>query len=111
MFYVNGRAWNVIFVDANDSVLVDRTGEIRVATTDPVTSCVYLSNRLSGEFLRHVLMHELGHVFMISYGMLNQLHSMTIPRYWIDVEEWICNLIADNATDILSIGNDLMKGW
>lgn len=110
MFTVNGRTWRVYFVPGDDPVLVDRTGTYRVATTDPVTNCIYLSNSLGGDFLRHVLMHELGHVFMISYGVLNQLHGMTIPRYWIDIEEWICNLIADNATDINNVINNLMGG-
>ena len=109
-FYVNGRLWRLIFVDPTSSVLIDRTGETRVATTDPVTNCVYLSRGLSGDFLKHVLTHELGHVFMISYGVLNQLHSMSIPRYWVEIEEWICNLLADNATDIESIVNNLMGG-
>ena len=111
VFYVNGRKWSVIFVDPWDPILCDRTKTMTVATTDPVTSCVYLSRELKGEFLRHVLKHELGHAFMISYGMLNQLHSMTIPKYWIDIEEWICNLLADNATNLTSIADDLMEGW
>ena len=110
-FFVNGRAWRIIFVGPNDPMLVDRTGNTRVATTDPVTNCVYLSRDLTGDFLRHVLTHELGHVFMISYGVLNQLHGMTIPKYWIDIEEWICNLLADNAMDITSIVKELMEGW
>lgn len=99
-----------MFVSPDDSVLIDRTGSLRVATTDPVTNCIYLSNSLGGNFLRHVLIHELAHAFMISYGVLNQLHGMTIPRYWIDVEEWICNLIADDATDIINITKSLIGG-
>ena len=110
MFYVNGRLWRVIFVPANSDVLIDRTGNLRVATTDPVTNCVYLSAELNGDFLRHVILHELGHVFMISYGLLDQLHGMTIPRYWIDIEEWICNLIADNSLQMTAILNNLTGG-
>lgn len=109
-FYVNGRSWRIIFVGLEDPILCDRTGTMTVATTDPITNCVYLSRELSGDFLRHVLIHELGHVFMISYGVLNQLHSMSIPRYWIDIEEWICNFLADNATNVVSITNNLMEG-
>ena len=107
-FYVNGHQWHMIFVEPWDPVLVDRTGEMRVATTDPITNCVYLSKELSGDFLRHVVAHELGHVFMLSYGVLAQLHGMSKPKYWIDIEEWICNLIADHASAISTMTSDLI---
>lgn len=38
-------------IDQNDLRLVERSGRRAVATTDPKTGCVYLSNELRGKFL------------------------------------------------------------
>lgn len=92
---MNGHLWHVIFSDPYAPELVDRTGKQRVATTDPITHRIFLSSALHGDFLRRVLAHELGHVTMISYNMLDDLHRMVRPRDWIEAEEWICNFLAD----------------
>ncbi len=94
-FTMNGFYWEVLFVDQNNSMLVDRTNRFRVATTDPETGRVYLSNRLRGDFLMTVFLHELGHCALYSFGLLDEIHSMVYPRYWIKMEEFICNFLAD----------------
>lgn len=99
---MNGYLWRVCFVDNDDPMLVDRTGELTVATTDPTTLRVYISNDLDGSFLTRVLIHELGHCAMFSFGLLDDIHRMVQPRYWIEAEEWICNFIADYGMKIFS---------
>lgn len=99
-FYMNGYLWRVKFVAPSNPNLVDRTHVFRVATTDPVTKTIYLSNRLSGDFLNRVLIHELGHCVMVSYNLLYDIHRMVKPEYWIEAEEWICNFIADYGITI-----------
>lgn len=94
-FRMNGILWRITFVDPESSMLIDRTGVKTVATTDPVTKCVYLADNLNGNFLTKVIIHELGHCTMISYGLLDDIRSMVDEDYWIDVEEWVCNFIAD----------------
>ena len=101
-FTMNGYLWRVCFVDNDDPMLVDRTGELTVATTDPTTLRVYISNDLDGSFLTRVLIHELGHCAMFSFGLLDDIHRMVQPRYWIEAEEWICNFIADYGMKIFS---------
>lgn len=98
----------MIFVEPNHPELIDRTGQFRVATTNPIKSTIFLSRSLSGDFLRTVLIHELGHAAMISYGMLPEIHSMTKPQYWIEMEEYICNIIADKATELIDIADGLL---
>lgn len=107
-FYMNGYLWEVYFVDAYDYMLVDRTNVLRVATTDPVTSRIYLSRELKGEFLNRVLIHELGHCTMFSFRMLTQIHRMVKPKYWIEMEEWICNFIADYGMMIYEACYDIL---
>lgn len=99
-FYMNGYLWHVIFVNPYDPVLIDRTNTLTVATTDPITMCIYLSNDLYGVFLARVLTHELGHCVMISFNLLRRIHRMVLPRYWIEAEEWICNFVADYGMGI-----------
>lgn len=94
--------WHVVFVKPNSDLLVDRTGKLTVATTDPQTRCVYLSTNLNGDFLNRVLIHELGHCAMISYGLLDDIHRMVKPEYWIEAEEWVCNFMADYGVKIFS---------
>lgn len=102
-FVMNNRFWRIEYVDPLDPILIDRTDVHTVATTDPSTNRVYLSNDLYGDFLIKVLLHELGHCAMVSYGLIDEIHSMVYPKYWIKAEEWMCNFIADYGFKIFSI--------
>lgn len=101
-FSMNGYIWNVQFVEPNDPMLVDRTNNYRVATTDPKNLKVYLSNALYGDFLMKVFLHELGHCALHSYNLTDELHRMVRPEKWIESEEWACNLIAEFGFKIFS---------
>ncbi len=109
MFSLNGVLWQITFVEPNHPELVDRTGQLRVATTNPVKHTIFLSQSLHGSFLRTVLIHELGHAAMISYDMLPEIHSMTKPQYWIEMEEYICNILADKGTALIDIADGLLN--
>lgn len=102
-FIMNGYLWHIYFVSPNDPVLTDRTGHKTVATTDPVTQCIYLSDTLHGEFLVTVLIHELSHCATISHHLLQDIHQVVAPEYWIEAEEWICNFVADYGLKIFDI--------
>lgn len=97
-----------MFVDPRSDLLVDRTGTLTVATTDPNTRCVYISNALSGDLLNRVLIHELGHCVMISYNLLDDIHRMVYPEYWVEMEEWICNFIADYGLQIFTAAYQIL---
>lgn len=98
-FVMNGYLWKVHMVPVNSDYLLSRTG-LTVATTDPNTLCVYISEDLRGEFLTRVTLHELAHTMMFSYGYLDEIHRYCKRRYWIPMEELIANLIADRAREI-----------
>lgn len=106
MFVINGDVWRTRFVHPKDEALIDRTNTFRVATTDPSTRCVYLSSELNGDFLVRVFLHELGHCVMISYDLIDELHEMVKPKYWLEAEEWLCNFIADYGRMIYGIVKD-----
>lgn len=107
-FAMNGRLWQISFVDPNCKVLVDRTGTRTLATTDPRTNRVYLSNRLYGQQLVKVLIHEISHCALISFDLLNDIHKMTKQQYWIEAEEWVCNLVADYGLKIFTIAYSVL---
>lgn len=105
---MNGYSWEVIVVDPHDPMLVDRTGVLTVATTDPMTYHVYLSSSLSGDFLTRVFIHELGHCALYSFNLLDDIHRMTYPKYWIEAEEWVCNFIADYGLKIFNVSYSVL---
>ena len=107
-FYMNGLRWNVRWTNSADPILADRTGNLSVAVTDPDTMTIYLSNKLRGEFLTRVVLHELSHAMMISHGYLEQIHRYCKKRYWIEMEELIANLIADRAYEIFQRAYDIV---
>ena len=92
----------------DDPMLVDRTGTLTVATTDPTTLTIYVSDAISGSFLARVLIHELGHCAIFSFNLLEDIHRMCYPEYWVEAEEWVCNFIADYGMTIFRIAYDML---
>lgn len=76
--------------------------------TDPKLQHVFVARGLNGGKLRRVLIHELGHVTLVSYGLLPELHRMVKPAYWVDAEEWACNWIADYGNMIFGKGSQIL---
>ena len=107
-FYMNGLRWKVRWTKATDPILVDRTGSLTVAVTDPDTMTIYLSNELRGSFLTTVVLHELSHAMMYSYHYLDEIHRYCKKQYWIEMEELIANLIADRAYEIFQRAYDVV---
>lgn len=101
-FIMNGYLWHIRRVHPNSSLLVDRTDKRTVATTDIDEQVINLSSRLEGDFMIRVLLHELGHCALFSYGLLDELHEMVYPEYWVDAEELICNILADYGLKIFA---------
>lgn len=106
---MNGDIWTIVLVDPNNPILIDRTGTLTLACTDPVTKKVFLSNKLNGSLYLKVLMHELGHCAMVSYNLINEIHSMVKPEYWIEAEEFICNFIAVYGLKIIKTAENTIK--
>lgn len=106
---INDYIWKFQFTRPTDYVLIDRTGSLCYATTDPVTKNVYISNDIFGEFLERVITHEIGHCVIFSYNLLPVIHRMVIPEYWIEAEEWVCNFVADYGPEIFIKLGEIIK--
>ena len=96
------------FVSPHDSVLIDRTGERTLAVSDYSTKIISIANNLYGELLNRVFIHELGHCVMFSYGLLPGLHRMVKKQYWVEAEEFVCNILADYGQFVIGTARDVL---
>lgn len=108
-FILNGIEWRVETVASDSPYLIDRTRQYKLATTDPNTLTVYLSEKIPNCMTDRVLIHEIGHCVIFSYDMVDYLHEMAKPEYWIDIEEWVCNFLADYGFMAYSIAKSIHK--
>lgn len=97
-FYVNGNRWSVVYCNLFSDYLRRSDGSVTVGMTDNNTKCVYMNNRLAGAKHEHVLAHELCHVICFEY-------DVNIP---IDLEERLCNFMADHARELVDILDGLL---
>lgn len=107
-FYMNGDLWRVQFVPSQADVLIDRTGSRTLGVSDYSTHIISIANNLHGELLNRVFIHELGHCVMFSYGLLPELHRMVKKRYWVDAEEFLCNILADYSHFVIGTARDIL---
>ena len=107
-FYMNGLHWSVRWTNPGNPILIDRTLRKTCAVTDPDTMTIYLSNRLSGALLNRVLIHELSHCVMFSYNLVGKIHRMCKKRYWIEMEEFCANLLADYGNQIYGLAYSIL---
>lgn len=95
-------------VRVTDSALIDRTGERRLATTDPSNFTIYLVDSLDGLLLETVLIHEICHAIIVSYDLLSSIHMLVLPDKWIETEEWLCNFIVIYGGQVFEVASDLL---
>ena len=89
-FSMGKDLWKVELTSPNNPILYDHLG-----VTDPNTMTVYLSDELTDDETTKVLLHELGHCAIFSFGLYDQIHTFVKPQYWAYAEDWICNFVAD----------------
>lgn len=107
-FILNNYIWKIKVVSANSPYLIDRLGNLTVATTDPDELCIFLSEELSGDFKKRVIAHEMGHATCFSFGLLQEIWDCCYPDKRIQMEEFICNFVADYGERIFEITYKIM---
>lgn len=55
-----------------------------------------------------VLIHEICHCVLYSYGLLYDIHKAVKKDYWILAEEWICNFLYDYGLEAQQVGIDML---
>lgn len=96
-FTMNGIEWTVRKVPHNSHMLMRSDGSRTVGMCDRGTKEICISDMLRGGFLRKVLIHEVTHSAMMSYGI-----DMSVEQ-----EELFCSLVATYGDEIFDVVDDL----
>lgn len=131
-FTVNGIEWTLVPVEPDNTQLLDELGNYRLTITDfPKRKFTILRSGLwiviltktlkrSGkrksnineaigrDYDIRVLIHEICHCVLYSYGLLYDIHKAVKKDYWILAEEWICNFLYDYGLEAQQIGIDML---
>lgn len=99
MYRMNGKTWLVALVNPSDSVLTRSDGSRTVGMCDRDSQTVYIANNLHGGFLRKVLLHEVTHSAIFSYGI-----DMSVEQ-----EELFCDLLATYGDDIFTVVDNIFS--
>ena len=99
MFTINNQKWEIKYATPGSRNLRRSDGSLTVGVTDLKDGIIYLSTALSGAFLRKVLIHELTHAAMFSYGIIVD----------VDTEELICDLIASHGDEIIGLADKIFR--
>lgn len=99
MYKINGITWYMIRVRSDSPMLMRSDGSITVGMCDRETQTIYISDALRGRFLRKVLLHEICHSAMFSYGI-----DMSV-----DQEELFCDLLSTYGDEIIAITDSVFK--
>ena len=92
-FVMNGIEWNVYKVSAYSDMLRRSDNSYTVGMCDFKRRC----NKLKGQFLRKVFIHEVCHSAVFSYGL--ELDIMQ--------EEFLCDFIATYGDEIFEVVDDM----
>ena len=109
VFYINQIQWKIYYVSPRSHYLLDRTGEVKLATTDIKRKIIFVNCTLKGDILYKVLLHEICHAAIESYGLMEDIRIVVIPEYWFISEEWLCNFISDYALTVISLANSVIR--
>ena len=97
MYQINGKTWCIRLVQGDSPMLMRSDGSYTVGMCDRITQTIYISELLQGKFLRKVLIHEVCHSAMFSYGI-----DMSVEQ-----EERFCDLIATYGDEIFEVADGL----
>lgn len=100
MFTVNGKAWNIDFVDPLNRNLMRSDNVYTLGVTDNSLKTIFLSNKLYGKMLDKVLCHELVHVYSFE-------NDCEID---IQTEEIIADFMSLYGREIIYLADDIMNG-
>lgn len=99
MYQINNKTWNIRLVQSDSPMLMRSNGSFTVGMCDRTTQTIYISDLLQGKFLRKVLLHEITHSAMCSYGI-----DMSVEQ-----EEMFCDLLATYGDEIIGIVDSMFR--
>lgn len=107
-FVANGDAWRVVRVPVGDPRLVDRTGSPRLATTDPRSHVICISEAVRPPLLDRVVLHEVAHAVTMSWGLLPTMRSEALRGDLTGLEEWAAQLVENHSIEALEAARTVL---
>lgn len=95
---INNKDWEIARTDDPDK-LMRTDGTVTLGMTDINDRTIYLWSGLSEMMFRKVLLHELSHAFINSYGIYLNLEE----------EEILCSFVDTYSTHIIEEADFLMQ--
>ena len=105
---INGEPWRVIRVPVGDPRLIDRTGEARLATTNPKDKTICIRDDIMPPLLDKVVLHEVAHAITVSWDMLGPLRSLVPREASVYVEEWAAKLVEDHSIEAIDAASEIL---
>lgn len=99
IFQVNNNIWRLEFCRPNSPNLLRSNGTRTVGVSDNSVKTVWIADNLSDYMRERVLCHELTHCICFEY-------DISLP---IDLEEWLCNFMADHGREIIDLLDSLLS--
>lgn len=96
-----GRTWRVVRVSPDDPLLMDRTGHMRVATTDPTTRTIRISRDVLPPLFDRVYLHEASHAIMEEAGVNELLSQLPDDRQQVLAEELLAWFLETHAIEVI----------
>lgn len=98
---IGGNVWRVIRVTPGDPFLIDRTGEPKLATTDPATKTIRISTAVPLSMYDRVFLHEAAHAAMVEAGVTDLLSSVTAGRKLVFLEELLAWFLESHSIEVI----------
>lgn len=93
--------WRVVRVMPGDPLLIDRTGVMRIATTDPSSKVIRISNAVMPPLFDKVYLHEAAHAMMEEAGVTELLSQLPDYRQQIMTEELLAWFLETHAIEVI----------
>ncbi len=106
---INGEVWTVRRVPPGDPLLVDRTGTLRIATTDPLSKSINIAGSVMPPLLDMVVLHEVTHAITDSHNLIYPLRMLIPPELWITVEEWSAELMEHHGIEAITLTSKILN--
>lgn len=94
---INGIVWDIVLVEPNSRHLYTSYGTITLGCCDNLRHIIYINKRLNIDMFYRVLIHEISHACLESYGVeINEEQE----EEFCQLMERYGNTILDNADSV-----------
>jgi len=98
---IRGQSWRVVRVLPGDPLLIDRTGVMRLATTDPVLKVIRISMEVLPPMFDQIYIHEAAHAMMVESGVADTLSQLPDERQHVIAEEMLAWFLESHAIEVI----------